>query len=67
MPSKNLPTTKGETYYSKRGVAEQFGVSVWTVARLIASGELAATRFGGQLRIPQSAIDTYCAAQTVRR
>lgn len=46
-------------------VAEQLRVSTMTVRRLIAAGDLPAYRFGRQVRIEPSDLDTYLARRRV--
>lgn len=42
---------------SINAVAEHFDISPSTVRRLIADGQIPATRIGGQIRVPVSALE----------
>lgn len=57
------PSVKGVVFYNRQQVAEQLGVSVYTVSRLVRSGALSAVRVGQQLRFPETAIDSYVASR----
>ena len=46
-------------FYSPADLAERWGVNVKTVYRLIESGELQATRIGGQYRVSRAEVDRY--------
>ncbi len=68
MPRRTPPpSTRGETFYNRREVADLLGTSIYTVSRLVRDGRLAAVRVGQQLRVSQSALDAYVAAQAVTR
>lgn len=45
------------TSYSFSEVAEQWGVSLWTVRRLVERGELKAVNIGALQRIPRSEVE----------
>jgi excisionase family DNA binding protein len=65
MSTRKPPSTQGEVFYTRAEVAAQLGVSIFTISRLVARGELAAVRVGQQLRFPQSAVDAYVARASV--
>ena len=51
---------------SRNEAARQLGVSLRTLARLIASGEIAIVRIGRRVLVPQSAIDAFIVARLRR-
>lgn len=51
---------------SVKEAAEELGVSIWTVYRLISKGDLPAVKVGRLLRIPESGIDGYLDLRRVR-
>jgi excisionase family DNA binding protein len=53
------------TLYTRRAASETLGVSISTLGRLIARGDLAAYRVGVQLRISADAIERYLESHTV--
>jgi excisionase family DNA binding protein len=55
------------TLFTRRATSEILGVSISTVGRLIARGDLAAYRVGVQLRISADAIDRYLQTHTVEK
>lgn len=52
-----------ETLLNKKDVSERLGVSHRTITRLIESGELKALKIGAQVRVRQSDLDKFIAAQ----
>ena len=51
---------------SPKEAAEELGVSVWTVYRLIYRGDLTAIKVGRLLKIPESSIEAYLDLRRVR-
>ncbi|EAP99431.1 hypothetical protein JNB_04645 [Janibacter sp. HTCC2649] len=52
-----------DTLLNKKDVAARLGVSARTTTRLIESGHLKALKIGAQVRIRQSDLDKFIAAQ----
>jgi len=55
-----------EKMLGPKEAAMELGVSIWTIYRLVAKGDLPAVRVGRLLRIPSSAIDGYLDLRRVR-
>ena len=62
---KNKPLSPGQ-YLSPRQVAELLGVSVKTVSRRIADGEIRASRIGRLLRIEAAEVPRYVDRNAIR-
>ena len=62
---KNKPLSPGP-YLSPRQVAELLGVSVKTVSRRIADGEIPASRIGRLLRIEAAEVPRYVDRNAIR-
>jgi excisionase family DNA binding protein len=62
---KNKPLSPGQ-YLSPRQVAELLGVSVKTVSRRIADGEIRASRIGRLLRIEAAEVPRYVDRNSIR-
>jgi len=45
------------TSFSFREVAEQWGISLWTIRRLVERGELKAVNIGALQRIPRAEVE----------
>ena len=56
MKVKMARTTEAPVLFPIRVIAERWGVSRWTVSRLIASGELASVRIRGRSLVPVDAV-----------
>lgn len=52
-------------YLSPKEAAERLAVSTGTIRRLIKGGELAAYRFGKQIRITAQSLDEYVGRQKI--
>jgi excisionase family DNA binding protein len=53
------PPTGARRFLTVRGVADELGVSQYTVRRLIHDGILVGVRVGSALRIPRTALEEY--------
>lgn len=51
-------------YFRVKAVAERFDVSPSTIYRAIETGELAAVKIGGSLRVPAEAVHAFETAAT---
>lgn len=51
--------------WTQQQAAERLQISVDTVRRLIAKGDILASRIGGQIRIDPAAVESYIARQTM--
>ena len=58
---------KIESFFTIDEVAEHFRLCTRSIHRLIQSGELAAVRIGGAIRIAESSINAFLAARSVRK
>ena len=55
-PRSDIPFTQPCSLLSVAEVAHRYGVSVRTIRRMIADGELAVVRVRGAIRIPESEV-----------
>ena len=51
---------------SPKQAAEELGVSIWSIYRLIRKGDLVAIRVGRLLRIPESSLEAFLDLKRVR-
>ncbi len=62
MPLKRL-TTMSDSFYSLEDVARILQISVATVRKLVANGDIPAIRIGKQWRVTREAFEAYVAKQ----